>query len=41
MLSNILLKLVGQAGNIIDEVVTSKKEKIQLKNEIEKAILNH
>jgi len=41
MLSNILLKLVGQAGNIIDEVVTSKEEKIQLKNEIEKAILNH
>tara|TARA_R110000823_G_scaffold53153_1_gene131220 strand:+ start:947 stop:1336 length:390 start_codon:yes stop_codon:yes gene_type:complete len=41
MLSNILAKLVGQAGNIIDEVVTSKEEKIQLKNEIEKAILNH
>jgi hypothetical protein len=41
MLSNILAKLVGQAGNIIDEVVTSKEEKLQLKNEIEKAILNH
>jgi len=41
MLSNILSKLVGQAGNIIDEVVTSKEEKIKLKNEIEKAILDH
>ena len=41
MLSNVLAKLVGQAGNIIDEVVTSKEEKLQLKNEIEKAILNH
>ena len=41
MLSNILAKLVGQASNIIDEVVTSKEEKLQLKNEIEKAILDH
>tara|TARA_R110002050_G_scaffold66786_4_gene144729 strand:+ start:4119 stop:4511 length:393 start_codon:yes stop_codon:yes gene_type:complete len=41
MLSNILAKLVGQAGSIIDEVVTSKEEKLQLKNEIEKAILDH
>lgn len=41
MLSNILAKLVGQAGSIIDEVVTSKEEKLQLKNKIEKAILDH
>lgn len=41
MLNNILSKLSGQALNIIDEVVTSKEEKLQLKNEIEKAILDH
>ncbi len=41
MLNNILTKLSGQALNIIDEVVTSKEEKQQLKNEIEKAILDH
>lgn len=41
MLSSVLSKLVGQAGNIIDEVVTSKEEKLQLKNEIEKIILDH
>ena len=41
MLSNILAKLVGQAGNIIDEVVTSKEEKLQLKNELKKVILDH
>ena len=41
MLNNILTKLSGQALNINDEVVTSKEEKQQLKNEIEKAILDH
>tara|TARA_A100000171_G_scaffold46906_1_gene52222 strand:- start:432 stop:821 length:390 start_codon:yes stop_codon:yes gene_type:complete len=41
VLNNILTKLSGQALNIIDEVVTSKEEKQQLKNEIEKAILDH
>lgn len=41
MLSSVIAKLVGQAGNIIDEVVTSKEEKLQLKNEIEKIILDH
>ena len=41
MLSNILAKLVGQASNIIDEVVTSKEEKLQLKNQLKKVILDH
>ena len=41
MLSNILAKLVGQASNIIDEVVTSKEEKLKLKNELKKVILDH
>jgi hypothetical protein len=41
MLSNILAKLVGQASNIIDKVVTSKEEKLQLKNQLKKVILDH
>ena len=41
MLSNILAKLVGQASNIIDEVVTSKEEKLKLKNQLKKVILDH
>ena len=41
MLNKILSSLSGQALNIIDEVVTSKEEKLKLKNEIKKTILNH
>ena len=41
MINKILSSLSGQALNIIDEVVTSKEEKLKLKNEIEKTILDH
>ena len=34
MIKGILNKLVGDAGNIIDNVVTTKEEKMQLKNEM-------
>ena len=33
-------KLVGDAGNIIDEVVTTKEEKMKLKNEMKKMLLD-
>ena len=39
MIKGILNKLVGDAGNIIDNVVTTKEEKMQLKNEMKKMIL--
>ncbi len=39
ILKTIFSKLVGDASNIIDEVVTSQEEKLTLKNELEK-ILN-
>ena len=38
MLKGILTKLVGDAGSIIDNVVTTKEEKMQLKNELKKLI---
>ena len=40
MLKGILNKLVGDAGNIIDNVVTTKEEKMKLKNELKKMILD-
>ena len=40
MIKGILNKLVGDAGNIIDNVVTTKEEKMQLKNEMKKMILD-
>lgn len=39
LLTSIFSKLLGDASNIIDEVVTSQEEKLTLKNEFEK-ILN-
>ena len=39
MLKGILTKLVGDAGNIIDNVVTTKEEKMVLKNELKKMLL--
>lgn len=41
MIKNIIKNLVGQASNIIDEVVTTKEEKLKLKNEFKKVIQNH
>ena len=40
MLKGLLNKLVGDAGNIIDEVVTTKEEKMKLKNEMKKMLLD-
>jgi len=40
MLKNVLKSLVGDAGNIIDNVVTTKEEKIRLKNEMKQMLLN-
>ena len=40
MIKGILNKLVGDAGNIIDYVVTTKEEKMKLKNEMKKMILD-
>ena len=40
MLKGLLKSLVGDAGNIIDEVVTSKEEKIALKNAMKKMLLD-
>ena len=40
MIKGILNKLVGDAGNIIDNVVTTKEEKMQLKNKMKKMILD-
>ena len=40
MIKGILNKLVGDAGSIIDNVVTTKEEKMQLKNEMKKMILD-
>jgi len=41
MIKNILKSLVGQASTIIDEVVTTKEEKLQLKQKFEEVIKNH
>ena len=40
MIKGILNKLVGDAGNIIDNVVATKEEKMQLKNEMKQMILD-
>ena len=40
MIKGILNKLVGDAGNIIDNVVTTKEEKMKLKNEMKKMLLD-
>ena len=40
MLGGILKSLIGNAGDIIDNVVTTKEEKMQLKNELKSMILN-
>jgi hypothetical protein len=41
MIKNIIKSLVGQASTIIDEVVTTDEERIQLKNQFEKVVKNH
>ena len=38
ILGNILGNLLGKADNIVDEVITSQEEKMQLKNELQKII---
>ena len=38
ILGNILGNLLGKADTIIDECITSKEEKLQLKNELQKII---
>ena len=38
ILGNILGNLLGKADTIIDECITSKEEKMQLKNELQKII---
>ena len=40
MLGGILKSLIGNAGEIIDNVVTTKEEKMKLKNELKSMILN-
>ena len=41
MIKSIIQSLVGQATNIIDEVVTTDEERIQLKQQFEKVVKNH
>ena len=38
ILGNILGNLLGKADKIVDEVITSQEEKMQLKNELQKII---
>ena len=38
ILTNILGNLLGKADKIVDEVITSQEEKMQLKNELQKII---
>ena len=40
MIKKVLGKILGDAGNIIDEVVTTKEEKMKLKNEMKKMLLD-
>tara|TARA_R100001594_G_scaffold27919_3_gene52984 strand:- start:21474 stop:21860 length:387 start_codon:yes stop_codon:yes gene_type:complete len=40
MLKGVLKSLIGDAGNIIDNVVTTKEEKIRLKNEMKQMLLD-
>ena len=41
MIKNILKSLVGQASNIVDEVVTTEEERLQLKQKFEEVVQNH
>lgn len=41
MIKNIIQSLVGQASTIIDEVVTTDEERIQLKQQFKKAVKEH
>jgi len=41
ILGNILGNLLGKADTIVDEVITSKEEKLQLKNELQKIVQEH
>jgi len=41
MIKSIIQSLVGQATNIIDEVVTTDEERIQLKQQFEKVVKEH
>ena len=41
MFKNILGKLVGQASEIIDEVVTTDEERLTLKQKFEEVVQNH
>ena len=41
MIKNVIKNLVGQASTIIDEVVTTKEEKLQLKQQFESMIKDH
>jgi len=41
MIKNIIQSLVGQASTIIDEVVTTDEERIQLKQQFEKVVKDH
>ena len=38
ILGNILANLLGKADTIVDEVITSKEEKLQLKNQLQKIV---
>ena len=38
LLTNVFSKLLGNADKIIDEVVTSQEEKLQLRNEFQKIV---
>ena len=41
MIKNIIKSLAGQASTIIDEVVTTDEERLQLKQKFEEVVKNH
>lgn len=41
MIKNIIKSLVGQASTIIDEVVTTEEEKLQLKQKFQEVVQSH
>ena len=41
MIKGIIKGLVGNASNILDEVITTKEEKLEAKRKIKELILNH
>ena len=41
MIKNIIKNLVGQASSIIDEVVTTDEERLQLKQKFEEVVKSH